>query len=82
MQTNDLIDSLATDLRPSPPRAALMRIATGLLGGGLLALVGVLLVLGTDLSDAVFTTAFWMKWGYGFALTGIALWLCLRLARP
>ncbi|HEU4624481.1 MAG TPA: DUF1109 domain-containing protein [Steroidobacteraceae bacterium] len=82
MQTSDLIDRLATDLRPVPSGAALMRIATGLLVGGVLALVGILLLLGTDLADALFTRAFWMKWGYGLALAGIALWLCLRLARP
>jgi hypothetical protein len=82
MQTSDLIDRLATDLRPLPTRAALVRIAAGLLVGGLVALAGILLGLGTDLADAVFTSAFWMKWAYGFALAGIALWLCLRLARP
>jgi hypothetical protein len=82
MQTSDLIDRLATDLRPLPTRAALMRIALGLLGGGVLAAIAILLGLGTDLADAVFTSAFWMKWAYGFALTGIALWLSLRFARP
>ncbi len=47
-----------------------------------LALGALLIALGTDLSDAIHTSAFWMKWGYGFAVSGIALWLCLRLARP
>jgi hypothetical protein len=82
MQTTDLIQRLATDLRPLPARAALMRIVAGLFGGGILALVAILLVLGTDLAEAAFTTAFWMKWAYGFALVGIALWLSLRFARP
>src|SRR6185436_15631975 len=71
-----------SDARPIPARAALTRIAVGSLGGGLFALAAVLWVLGTDLSDALFTSAFWMKWTYSFALTAIALWLCLRLARP
>ena len=78
MQTTDLIERLATDLRPLPARAALTRIAVGLLSGGLLALVGVVWILGTDLSVAVFTTAFWIKWAYGFTLTAIALGLCFE----
>ena len=80
MQTSDLIDRLATDLRPVPSGAALMRIATGLLVGGVLALVGILLLLGTDLADALFTRAFWMKWGYGLALAGIVIGIVGALA--
>lgn len=82
MQTNDLIAQLAGNLQPVPARAALMRVGIGLGVGAAVALAGLLLALGTDLSDAIYTRAFWMKWGYGLAVTGIALWLCLRLARP
>ncbi len=82
MQTNDLIAKLTADLQPVPSGAVLKRIAAGVGVGALLALAGLLLSLGTDLSDALHTTAFWLKWGYGFAVSGIALWLCLRLARP
>jgi hypothetical protein len=82
MQTSDLIARLTADLQPIPAGAVLKRIAAGLGIGVVLAFAGLLLVLGTDLSGALHTTALWMKWGYGFALSGIALWLCLRLARP
>jgi hypothetical protein len=82
MRTNDLIARLTADLKPVPVGAALKRLGIGLAAGAVVALVGLLLALGTDLSDAVHTSALWMKWGYGFAVSGIALWLCLRLARP
>jgi hypothetical protein len=82
MQTNDLIARLATDLRPVPPGAVLKRIGLGVSVGAVFALGALLMALGTDLSDAIHTNAFWMKWGYGIAVSGIALWLCLRLARP
>jgi hypothetical protein len=84
MQTSDLIHRLAADLQPLPARAALSRLAAGLFVGGLIALGLVWLILGprSDFSAAVLTVAFWSKWTYALAVTVMALWLCLRLARP
>jgi hypothetical protein len=82
MQTSDLIAQLAGDLRPVPARAAVRRISLGLLMGAAASLCALLLTMGTDVREAVQTSAFWIKWGYGFSTLSIALWLCLRLARP
>jgi hypothetical protein len=84
MQTSDLIERLAADLQPLSPRAALSRLAAGLLVGGLITLGLVWLILGPrgDFWEAVLTVAFWRKWTYALAVTVMALWLCLRLARP
>lgn len=84
MQTSDLIDSLAADLKPLPSRAALARLAMGLTAGGLIVLAFVWLILGprNDFSDAVLTVPFWRKWAYALAITFAAAWSCLRLARP
>jgi hypothetical protein len=82
MQTSDLIAKLTTNLQPVPAGAVLKRIALGAGVGAALALTGLLWSLGTDLSDALHTPAFWTKWGYGLAVSAIALALCLRLARP
>lgn len=84
MQTNDLIERLATDLRPLPARAGFARLLVGPMVGGLISLgfLGVLLGPRSDFSVAVLTGAFWMKWFYGLTVAGIALWLCRRFARP
>jgi hypothetical protein len=84
MQTSDLIERLAADLQPLSPRAALSRLAAGLLVGGLITLGLVWLILGPrgDFWEAVLTVAFWRKWTYALAVTAAAIWICLRLARP
>ena len=82
MQTTDLIDRLTTDLRPARSRTRLLAIAT--LMGAAVALGLLLLLLGfrSDLAQAVFSTAFWMKWGLALATGAVAFLLCARLARP
>jgi hypothetical protein len=82
MQTTDLIEHLATDLRPARPRARLL--AVGTLIGAAVALGLLLLLLGlrSDLARAVFSAAFWMKWGLALATGAAAFLLCVRLARP
>jgi hypothetical protein len=82
MQTTDLIERLATDLRPARSRTRLLAIAT--LMGAAVALGLLLLLLGfrSDLARAVFSTAFWMKWGLALATGAVAFLLCVRLARP
>lgn len=82
MQTTDLIEQLAADLRPVPVRAAAMRIGVGLLVGAALSVAAVLLTMRVDVRAAVQTPALWIKWAYGLSTLSIALALCLRFARP
>lgn len=82
MQTNDLIDRLATNVRPTLSRARLLGIGIAL--GGVLAvgLVWGLLGFRADLARAVLTLSFWMKWGFALVTAAAAFALCARLARP
>jgi hypothetical protein len=84
MQTSELIEHLAANLRPTSRYAIAQRLAVGLAAGALIALVAVLVTLGprSDLATAVLSSPFWMKWGYTLAMTAAALALCVRLARP
>jgi hypothetical protein len=82
MQTTDLIEHLATDLRPPRSRVRLLGIAI-LIGGAVsLGLLLWLLGIRNDLTRAVFTAAFWMKWGLALATSALAFLVCMRLARP
>jgi hypothetical protein len=84
MQTTDLIERLAKDLRPTPLHAAARRLGIGTGAGAVIAL-GIMWAffgLRGDLADAVFTSSFWMKWAFAFAVSGAAFFLCTRLARP
>jgi hypothetical protein len=82
MQTTDLIERLATDLRPTPHRAKWLAVA--IFGGAVLALLLLWAFFGLrpDLAGAVLTSAFWMKWGFALAIATAAFFLCARLARP
>jgi hypothetical protein len=84
MQTSDLIERLAVELRPTARQAIVQRLASGLAAGGFIALVVVLTYFGprSDLLAAAASWPFWMKWGYTLAVTAAALALCVRLARP
>ena len=82
MQTSELIDRLASDLRPTPQRARRRGIA--IFAGAVLAL-GVLWAffgLRPDLASAILTPAFWMKWSFALLIATAAFILCARLARP
>ena len=82
MKTADLIERLATDLRPTPPRAQWLGIAI-LVGAALaLGLLWVFFGLRADLAGALLTPAFWMKWGLALVTATAAFFLCVRLARP
>ena len=84
MTTDDLIASLARDLRPVRRFAVGSRLAIGIAVG---AAVSLLLVAGTlgirpDLWLAMQGPVFWMKWGYTLSLSVAACFATLRLARP
>ena len=82
MQTDDLIEQLAANLKPAPSRAR--RFGIGLALGSVIALVFVSAILGfrPDLAGAVLTSTFWMKWGFTLLTAAAAFALCVRLARP
>jgi hypothetical protein len=84
MKTDDLIQSLSRDV-PRVPRAALgRRIATGIIGGGVVTMLLMVSMLGIrpDLHAAMHGFSFWMKWTYTASLGVGAIVLVRRLARP
>jgi hypothetical protein len=84
MQTTDLIARLAADVAPVSERAALVRLAIGVFVGSLVGLGVLWLTLGmrSDFATAILTVAFWVKGLFVLTVAALALWLCLRLARP
>ena len=84
MDTEALIAALAGETRPVPRHAVGRRLALGLAGGGAIALLGVVAVLGInpDLGRVMAAHGFWVKWGYSLSLGVLALVMVARLARP
>jgi hypothetical protein len=84
MQTTDLIDRLASDLRPTSQRAAWKRLTVALSVGSVVALgaAWLSLGLGNDFVAMLLTSSLWMKWAYALGVSAAALSLCVRLARP
>jgi hypothetical protein len=84
MKTDDLILSLSGDLTPVPRGAAVRRIALGLAAGAVVSAALMVAWIGfrPDLSHALSTPMFWMKFAYA-ALAGLALvFATTRLSRP
>jgi hypothetical protein len=82
METPDLIERLATDLRPTPQRAQLLGTAIAIGAAVAFVLFWTFLDLRPDLSRALLTSAFWMKWGFALVTAVVAFVLCAQLARP
>ena len=84
MNTDDLIRTLATKVRPVRRYALGRRVALGIIGGGVvtLALVAAGLGFRPDLSLAMHGFSFWMKWTYTVSLGILAIAATIRLARP
>jgi hypothetical protein len=82
--TDDLIDRLSGELRPTRDGLVGRRLGQGLLAGAALSLAGVLAILGPrpDMAAAVSAPMFWMKLAYPAAIAGLGLWCVERLARP
>ena len=82
--SEELIATLAGDLRPVPRLAVAGRLALGAAAGaGVSALLVVAgLGLRPDLAAAVGEAMFWVKLAYALALGGVALWAVERLSRP
>jgi hypothetical protein len=84
MQTTDLIDRLAVDLRPTPQRAAWKSLIVALSVGLVVALgaAWVSFGLGKDFVSMLLTSSLLMKWAYALGVSAAAFSLCARLARP
>ncbi len=84
MNTNELISSLAADVRPVPRAAVGRRLAAGLIVGVIASTLLVMVMLGfrPDLSITMHGGTFWMKWGYTISLAAVAIHVASRLARP
>ncbi len=82
--SDDLIASLASDLKPVRPQAIRNRLLLGLGAGVVVAAVLMLVWLGLrpDLTRAIATPVFWLKFAFALALTGAGLAAAVRLARP
>ena len=84
MQTTDLIDRLAVELRPTAQRAAWKSLIVALSVGLVVALgaAWVSFGLGKDFVSMLLTSSLWMKWAYALGVSAAAFSLCARLARP
>lgn len=84
MTTNDLIDRLVADLRPTARGAVVRRIAVGTgIGLGVSAIL-MLVLLGPrqDFLEALSKEAYWLKSAYALLLAGCGFWAVARLSRP
>ena len=84
MQTTDLIDRLAVELRPTAQRAAWKSLIVALSVGLVVALgaAWVSFGWGKDFVSILLTSSRWMKWAYALGVSAAAFSLCARLTRP
>lgn len=82
--TDDLIQSLALELRPTPRLAVPLRIAAGVAAGCAVSAVILLITIGLrhDLVDVVGSVSFWGKVAYSVGTAATALFVSARLSRP
>jgi hypothetical protein len=82
--TDQLVQSLVSDLRPVPRAMLARRLALGATAGAFISVVLLVLMVGTrpDLAQAILSLRFWSKGGYMLATAGISLLVVARLARP
>ncbi len=84
MNSDDLIATLASDLRPVPRHALGQRVGLGLIAGAVVTAAAVVWWLGLrpDLMPAMHGATFWIKWAYTISLAICATAATARLARP
>lgn len=83
--TNDLIDRLTADLKPTPPRAMERRLAFALTIGLIITCIGgaiLLTAIGRPFGAAFGSPIFWVKAGYTLAFGMLGLAAMPVLARP
>ncbi|MBP1850145.1 NrsF family protein [Rhizobium halophytocola] len=84
MQTDDLIDGLASNLAPVPRHALRTRFLVNLVPALCLSLVLMVTVLGFrfDMPNALMLPEFWIKSAYNAALAVLGFVALYRMARP
>lgn len=84
MRTEELIQSLAFDLRPVPRGAVPLRLLWGVTAGAFVSGALLLALIGprADLAIAMDTASFWLKSAYMISTAAVAFWMINRLARP
>jgi hypothetical protein len=84
MKTDQLIRTLAGQLKPTPRHGIRLRMAVAVGCGVVMALWILLDMYGTrpDLQEAVLSPSFWAKWVYTIPLCVLAGAMTLQLARP
>lgn len=84
MNTDQLIEALASDVAPVSRHAVGRRLATGIALGaiGTVLLIGLWLGFNPQLDVAMRHYSFWVKWGYTLSLGICAVVATTRLARP
>lgn len=84
IRTNDLVASLARNVRAVPSNVVPRRITLGLAGGGVVTMVLIISQLGLrpDLDAAMLGSPFWIKWAYTVSLAGFSILAVIHLARP
>jgi len=82
--TDQLVQSLVSDLRPVPRAAIVLRLAIGATVGAATSVFLLMLLIGSrpDLAMVIQSTRFWSKACYMLATAGISLLVAARLARP
>ncbi|PDS76198.1 NrsF family protein [Rhizobium sp. L43] len=83
-KTDDIIESLVSDLKPVPRHALRRRFALGLLPALGLSLLLMLAILGlrVDMPDVLMLPVFWIKSAYNAVIAVVALFAVFRLSRP
>lgn len=84
MKTEELIQSLAANVKPVSQRAVGQRLALGMIGGAIVALIVIVTWLGLrpDLASAMQGFPLWMKVTYTASLGIVAITATSSLARP
>lgn len=84
MQTDELISKLGQNVRVVPRRAAEWRLGLALLGGGVVALLLLIALLGIrpDIAAASTTAPFWIKWVFTLSVAIAAFLVVKRLGQP
>ena len=84
MKTDALIETLSDGVAPVAANAAIRTLALGLGAGALVSALTMMAWLGVrpDLSDAMATGGYWMKFFYTLLFACFGFWTLARLARP
>jgi len=84
VKTDELIENLSETLEPMPRHWVLRRLFEGVGAGAVVSFLILWASMGfrPDLSSAIATSMYWMKFFYTLALALLGFWATERLARP